>query len=148
MLTAGGAEDFKNPAELEIRLLGDVQVLRTGRTLALPASRKTRALLAYLAHTGQPQRREHLCNLLWDGPDDPRAALRWSLTKLRPVLNAQARERLCTDRERVWLSLDDAYIDAHALRELLRYGTKQSDPAVQVQHTVRFIPTHVGNTEE
>src|SRR5688500_987983 len=72
--------------DLEIRLLGDLEVLRGGRPQPLPASKKTRALLAYLVATGRPHLRERLCDLFWDGPDDPRAALRWSLTKLRPLV--------------------------------------------------------------
>src|SRR3954453_22339854 len=66
---------------LTIRLLGELQVLASGQqTLTLPPSKKTRALLAYLAVAGRPQRRERLCDLFWDVPDDPRGALRWSLT--------------------------------------------------------------------
>ncbi len=72
---------------LEIKLLGDFRLLRNGEPVDLPASRKTRALLAYLIVTGQPQRRERLCELFWDLPDDPRGALRWSLSKLRPIVN-------------------------------------------------------------
>src|ERR687892_621354 len=71
------------PSMLTIRLLGDMAVLRGGEPLALPPSKKTRALLAYLVATGRPQRRERLCTPLWEGPDDPRGALRWSLSRLR-----------------------------------------------------------------
>jgi DNA-binding SARP family transcriptional activator len=72
---------------LAIRLLGSLEVRRNGEALELPASRKSRALLAYLVATGRAHSRSHLCGLLWDGPDDPRAALRWSLTKLRPLVD-------------------------------------------------------------
>ncbi|HVR02061.1 MAG TPA: alpha/beta hydrolase, partial [Polyangia bacterium] len=65
---------------VEIRLLGELKLSLGGRVQALPASKKTRALLAYLVATAKPHLRERLCALLWDGPDDPRAALRWSLT--------------------------------------------------------------------
>ena len=61
---------------LEIRLLGELAVVRDGRVAPLPASRRTRALLGYLAATARPHLRSHLCDLLWEGPDDPRAALR------------------------------------------------------------------------
>ena len=61
---------------LEIRLLGELEVLRDGTAVPLPASRKSRALLAYLAATSRTHLRERLCELLWEGPDDPRAALR------------------------------------------------------------------------
>ena len=43
------------------------------KVMQLPPSKKTRALLAYLALGARPYRREHLCELLWELPDDPRA---------------------------------------------------------------------------
>jgi hypothetical protein len=66
-------------AGLEIRVLGDFAVARDGAPIHLPPSRKTRALLAYLAIDGRKHRRERLCELFWEVPDDPRGALRWSL---------------------------------------------------------------------
>ena len=72
----------------EIRVLGDFSVRCDGAAVSLPQSRKTRALLAYLAVLEKPQRRERLCEMFWDVPDDPRGALRWSLSKLRQILNA------------------------------------------------------------
>src|SRR5579871_6445241 len=83
---------------LEVRVLGDLEVRRGGRAVALPASKKTRALFGYLVVTASQHLRESLCELLFQGPDDPRAALRWSLTKLRSVLGD---ERIAGDRERV-----------------------------------------------
>src|SRR6266542_6706480 len=98
----------------EIRLLGELEVMRGGRAQPLPASKKTRALLGYLAVTRRSCTREELCDLLWQGPDDPRAALRWSLAKLRGVLGASA---IVADRERVALGpvetdLDGVRLDA------------------------------------
>ena len=66
---------------VEIRLLGDLSVLCEGKDAVLPPSRKTRALLAYLAATERPVRRERLCEMFWEVPDDPRGALRWSLSR-------------------------------------------------------------------
>jgi len=57
---------------IRIRLLGNLQVLRGGREELLPASKRTRALLGYLVALGKPRTRQHLCDLLWEGPDDPR----------------------------------------------------------------------------
>ena len=103
---------------VEIRLLGELELSLGGRVQALPASKKTRALLAYLVATAKPHLRERLCALLWDGPDDPRAALRWSLTKIRPLVDAGT-TRLEADRERVVFEPGEATIDtawlAHAL---------------------------------
>src|SRR5262249_31315253 len=99
---SGGTERRGRPvAGLEINLLGELEGRRGGATLALPASKKSRALLGYLCATGRPALRERLCGLLWDGPDDPRAALRWSLTKLRPLLDDARTRRLRADREHV-----------------------------------------------
>lgn len=64
------------PQPLSLRLLGDIELARGGKPLTLPASKKTRALLAYLAVTAKAHRRERLCTLFWDVPDDPRGALR------------------------------------------------------------------------
>jgi DNA-binding SARP family transcriptional activator/tetratricopeptide (TPR) repeat protein len=93
----------------QIRLLGELEVLRAGRVHPLPASKKTRALLGYLAVTRRSHTREELCDLLWQGPDDPRAALRWSLAKLRDVLGAPA---IVADRERVGLGPVETDLDA------------------------------------
>jgi DNA-binding SARP family transcriptional activator/tetratricopeptide (TPR) repeat protein len=107
---------------LAIRLLGEIRVQRGAMTVALPASKRTRALLGFLAATATPQPRQTLCDLLWDGPDDPRAALRWSLTKLRPLVNDAGVERLKADRGHISFSPDDALIDVARLDALLRGG--------------------------
>src|SRR5690606_4369687 len=47
-----------------IRLFGELALFEPdGRPVALPASRKTRALLGFLLATGQAHRRERLCDL-------------------------------------------------------------------------------------
>ena len=68
---------------LTLNFLGGLEVIRDGRLMPLPPSRKTRALLVYLALHSRPFGREQLCELFWELPDDPRGALRWSLSKLR-----------------------------------------------------------------
>lgn len=100
---------------VELRLLGELQVLHEGKLVPLPASKKTRALLGYLVITGREQLRGTLCSLLWEGPDDPRAALRWSLTKLRPLVDRGA-TRLVADRERVAFRREGAKVDLDDLR--------------------------------
>jgi hypothetical protein len=79
--------------------------------------------------TGTPHLRERLCDLLWEGPDDPRAALRWSLTKLRPLLNDPAATRLLADRERVAFAPGHAAVDAVQVRQLLGGGPAATPPA-------------------
>lgn len=113
-----GTQTNRDPL-LELRLLGDFQIVSKGRETKLPASRKTRALAAYLVATGIPHRREWLCDLLWEGPDDPRGELRWSLAKIRPLLDAGQIVRLKTDRSRVGFEASKAIVDLTTVRDLL-----------------------------
>jgi pimeloyl-ACP methyl ester carboxylesterase/DNA-binding SARP family transcriptional activator len=101
---------------LSIQTFGPLRVFFGREELPLPSSRKTRALLGYLALSAAPQRREKLCELFWDLPDDPRGALRWSLSKLRPMINAGSQTRLVTDRERIQLDDRVVAIDFHAVK--------------------------------
>jgi len=110
----------KASSRLEIRLLGEISLKLKGEPVSLPASKRTRALLGYLVATATAQNRQALCDLLWDGPDDPRAALRWSLTKLRPLVNELGAERLKADREHVVFSLDSVRTDIQQLGAILR----------------------------
>jgi hypothetical protein len=57
---------------LQISVLGELMVALDGKPVPLPASKKTRALLAYLAVVARPLRRDHLCELLWEAPDKVR----------------------------------------------------------------------------
>ncbi|MGI9287026.1 MAG: alpha/beta fold hydrolase [Pseudomonadales bacterium] len=105
---------------LTIQTLGELTVQCGGEVLPLPASRKTRALLAYLLMTMRPHRRDRLCELFWEVPDDPRGALRWSLSKLRPVVNDTASERLVADRERVRFKEVNVEIDIRTIAARLK----------------------------
>lgn len=109
-------------AHLGIRLLGDLSVTRNGEPLPLPASKRTRALLGYLVCTHAAQSRQALCDLLWNGPDDPRAALRWSLTKLRPLVDDAGATRLVADRERVVFDGQGVWVDIARIHALLAAG--------------------------
>ena len=111
---------------LQIHLLGDLRIVRQRQALALPPSKKTRALLAYLVVTGRPHLRERLCDLLWEGPDDPRGALRWSLAKLRPVLDVDGIARLVTDRERIAFAPHGADVDVARVAAIISNGVSQA----------------------
>jgi len=103
---------------LQIQVLGELQIVRGGKRLVLPASKKTRAMLGYLVVIrGRPQPRQRLCELFWEGPDDPRAALRWSLTKIRPLLDEAKVTRLVADRDHVTLEPRGAAIDLLSVLE-------------------------------
>src|SRR5215831_6678585 len=108
---------------VEVKLLGDLEVRHGGRLQSLPASKKSRALLAYLVATGRPHSRETLSALFWDGPDDPRGELRWCLSKIRPLLNAGGGS-LAADRERVEYVAGPVRVDTVALRALVGSGAE------------------------
>ncbi|MFO1218127.1 MAG: hypothetical protein U1E89_07135 [Burkholderiaceae bacterium] len=114
---------------LHLRLLGPMAVLRAGVPIELPRSRKARALLALLALAPRPQPREQLCEMLWDRPSDPRAALRGALTQLRAVLDEPGRRRVMADAQGVQLDLCDARVDVHDLEATVRGDAAQVAPA-------------------
>jgi DNA-binding SARP family transcriptional activator len=107
---------------LQIRVIGEIDLRRGNRLLRLPQSKKTRALLAYLVVSARPHRRERLCSLLWDVTDDPRGALRWSLSKIRALVDEKHRSRILADRDVVAFDSTGAVVDLFAVREALAAG--------------------------
>jgi hypothetical protein len=97
------------PSGLKLAVLGNFKVFRDGQPVPLPPSKKTRALLAYLAVVGRPQRRERLCEIFWEIPDDPRGALRWSLSRIRKILGTG--HDSCVRADRNYVSLDPTGFD-------------------------------------
>jgi DNA-binding SARP family transcriptional activator len=113
---------------LEVRMLGPLTIRRHGTTLALPASRKVRALLAYLALARRPVSRTHLCELLWDVPNDPRGELRWCLSKVRGFLDEPACRRVQTCGDTIALDLTDCSVDALEVDRASQAGLDSLDP--------------------
>lgn len=66
--------------------------------------------------------RSHLCDLLWDGPDDPRSELRWCLSKIRALVDDPLRQRLQARSDRVSLDLADCHVDALDLARVVQNG--------------------------
>lgn len=121
------AADATRAAPLRLRLLGPMEVMRDGRPLALPPSRKVRALVAYLAAQPRARARGHLCELLWDVPNDPRGELRWCLSKARALLDHAARPRVVSDADAVRLDLEDADVDVREIDRALHRGVGSLD---------------------
>jgi DNA-binding SARP family transcriptional activator len=97
---------------LRVQMLGPLSVFRDGGALPLPASRKARALLAFLVLAPRPVARAELCDLLWDAPNDPRGELRWSLSKIRGVLDGPERSRVQATADMIGLDVADCHVDA------------------------------------
>ncbi|MBB3232583.1 BTAD domain-containing putative transcriptional regulator [Halomonas stenophila] len=123
---------------LTLNLLGDLEVLHDDRPVSLPPSRKTRALLAYLALHTRPISRDHLCELLWELPDDPRGSLRWSLSKLRRLVDTPDRPRLVADRLSVALDLEDLDVDVLRLHRLVDRELPDADLACLEATAARY----------
>jgi len=117
-------------SKLELKYLGEFEVLRDGEPVKLPPSKKTRALLAYLSLNPRRFRREFLCELLWEVPDDPRGSLRWSLSKLRRVIDDDDRPRIVADRTYVEIDASSADIDAAQLQALVGNGLADAELSV------------------
>lgn len=116
------ASRTETPRPLALRLFGPFTVLRDGVSVRLPASRKLRALLAYLALSQHPVTRSQLCDLLWDIPSDPRSELRWCLSKARILVDEPGRTRIETRGDVVALDLAECFVDAVAVERAARVG--------------------------
>jgi TolB-like protein/DNA-binding SARP family transcriptional activator/Tfp pilus assembly protein PilF len=112
---------------VHLRLLGPLTISRGGHVVALPASRKARALLAYLALSPRAVGRAQLCELLWDLPNDPRGELRWCLSKIRGVLDDPDRRRVQTSDDSVSLDLDGCFVDAIDVENAMQLGIDRLD---------------------
>ena len=113
---------------LELRLLGPLTILRDGVTLAMPASRKARALFAYLTLAVHPVPRSQLCELLWDVPNDPRGELRWCLSKVRALIDEPGHRRVDTQADTIRLDLADCVIDAIDVSRVTQKGMDTLGP--------------------
>jgi DNA-binding SARP family transcriptional activator/pimeloyl-ACP methyl ester carboxylesterase len=119
---------------VEIRLLGEIEVINQSDQIPLPPSKKTKGLLAYLALSVAPQRRERLCGMFWENVDDPRGSLRWSLSKLRAATRSQD-DFIIVDRDSVSINPAAASIDILEMRKLIAKGLDQA-PTQVLEHAV------------
>lgn len=118
-----------------IRTLGTLAVSRDGRAVGLPASRKARALLAYLALTPSGTPRVRLCELLFDSVNDPRAEVRWCLSKVRGVVGAT---HVRSDEDSVRFDLTDCFVDALEVQRAVRAGSSRLAPEQVRELLARF----------
>src|SRR5262249_13526165 len=66
-----------------------------------------------------------LCSMFWDIPDDPRGALRSTLSRLRAVVDQPGRQRIIAERDSVRFDGSDVAVDLTAVRQLLSSGAGQ-----------------------
>ena len=111
---------------LQVRLVGQVGVVRDGLPVALPRSRKVVALLAFLTLEASPHSRSRLCDLFWDGPNDPRGELRWCLSKLRAIVDDVDHHRVvATGNAQIALDMEGAFVDAIEIERVVKAGPSE-----------------------
>lgn len=126
------------PSSLQVQLLGPLTIQRDGVALDLPASRKARALFAYLALAVRPVSRAQLCELLWDVPNDPRGELRWCLCKVRSIVDEPGRRRVDSSGDAIRLDLADCAVDALEIARAGKAGLATLTPARLRSLATRF----------
>ncbi len=106
---------------LDIRVIGELRL--EGATAALPASRRARALLGWLAVHSGGHHRSRLAGLFWPDVLDAsaRASLRSAVWALRPALGSC----LVTSRDTVSLG-GDARVDLREFRRLIAIGQPEA----------------------
>jgi DNA-binding SARP family transcriptional activator/TolB-like protein len=112
---------------IRLRLLGPLAILKDEIELPLPASRKVRALLAFVAMAAGGVSRTRLCELLWDVPNDPRGELRWSLSKLRGVLDDRQHRRIEARGDAIALNLSDCVVDVIEINRAMQPAGEKLD---------------------
>ena len=122
---------------VRVQMLGPLAISRAAVPQPLPASRKVRALFGYLALAPRAVGRSHLCELLWDVPNDPRAELRWCLSKIRSVLDEPGRRRVEASGDAITLDLADCFVDAIEIARATQQGIETLEPGrLQVLSTL------------
>ncbi|MGH2494466.1 MAG: BTAD domain-containing putative transcriptional regulator, partial [Ktedonobacteraceae bacterium] len=132
------------PIQLTIRLLGAPEALCAGTPLLLH-DQKARALLYYLAATGQPRSRDYLASLLWSESleSNARHSLRSSLYHMRQALQARgADDVLSGEGDTICLKLADDACDVAHFRRLLERGS--ADAVDSVPHLDQAIALYRG----
>ena len=119
-------------AMLEIQVIGELEVRLAGAKAELPAGRRVRALLGWLAvHPGRHPR-SRLAGQFW--PDvleaSARASLRSAIWALRSALGPDFGSCLAADRDTVTLAADDLWVDLREVRRLIAQG--QPAPALDL----------------
>ena len=108
---------------LEVRLADEFQLNADGAELALPSSRRARAVLAFLALNPGAHPRGRLAARFWPDvlDESARASLRVALTELRQALGSAAGHLVAT-RDTVALEGPGLSVDVRAFQQALAEG--------------------------
>src|SRR5258706_13492246 len=115
-------------AMLEIRVIGELDVQVAGKTAELPASRRARSLLGWLAvHPGRHPR-SRLAGLFWPDVLDAsaRASLRSAIWVLPPALGPDFGSYLAAGRDTVQLAGGDRPLGLRGKPPLIGAGQRRA----------------------
>jgi DNA-binding SARP family transcriptional activator/tetratricopeptide (TPR) repeat protein len=128
--------------QLVLQLLGGFAVRDTAGTELRIASRKGRALLAFLAaRAGETHSRDRLASLLWEEADEElaRTSLRQALAAIRKALPVDAHPVLISDPDSLRLDPDLIETDIALLRRSLITGTRAALQEGMAHHRGEFL---------
>jgi DNA-binding SARP family transcriptional activator len=136
----------QEPLTLHLHVLGSPQLAVTERPL-VPRTRKTLALLTYLAVQRGPQPREQLADLFWPDADieDARASLRTTLSYMRQALDNDVDEFLTTTRESIGLLASAPLdLDVQALADAQHLLRRSPEPGILRRQIERVVERYRG----
>lgn len=111
-----------------LALLGPFEIRPLASTATQPTlNRKTRAILAYLAATGEPQTRRALAELFCQSAKDPAGSLRWHLSRIRRDLDE---EILDVSPQAVVFNTAVAHTDLNTFQQTLTNPRQQPTDAL------------------
>lgn len=79
-----------------------------------------------------------MCEVFWDIPDDPRGSLRWSLNKLRTIVNEEVAERIKADRNVVSFEPANAHVDYILAEEIVENGIDKTPESQLAELSQKF----------
>lgn len=104
---------------IDVAMLDGLAITIEGQAVSLPPSKRARALLAYLLVTQKAHRRGRLGEWFWPHASDPRAGLRWGLSKIRPLFGPEQKSRIVATREQVSVNTQGMRFDYVQASQLL-----------------------------
>ena len=118
---------------LELRVLGAIEVIRGGQTIAIGGPKPRLALAMLAARRGSVVSRERLCEELWpdDAPADPAGVLQSIVSRLRRTLRPEA--EIVARPPGYVLELAEESVDAGRFEGLRAQAARAGDPRIAIE---------------
>jgi predicted ATPase/DNA-binding SARP family transcriptional activator len=119
-------------ADLDIRVLGSIELVRNGIPISIGGPKPRLALALLAAHLGSVVSTDRICDAMWgdNQPNDPAAVLQSHLSRLRRLLRPEA--EIVARPPGYLLDAPPDTIDAGRFELLCEKATTASDPRVVV----------------